>query len=69
MPTEIVSKSPLSSKLNYVGMILVVWPDIEPVLRDLLPDSMEGRVMRVIGLGIIILRTFFTSQPIKVWPR
>lgn len=62
------TKSPFASKLNYVGLLLVAWPEIEPLLKELLPDSIEGSVVRLIGIGIIVLRTWFTSHPVAVKP-
>lgn len=67
--SEIESKFVLLSKLNWVGVILTLWPNIEPILGNYLPPTAASNVIRAMGLLIIILRTFFTSQPVTLTPK
>ena len=68
------SKSAFKSKLNLLGLLLVAGPLIDPV-RDtamaavrVLPEEYRPLATSLIGLAVIVLRTFFTKQPVTIRP-
>jgi uncharacterized membrane-anchored protein len=74
MPSEIAPKSKFSSKLNAVGVTLVasgaLAAFVEPVrglgaaLIETLPAQYQPLALSVLGVVIIVLRTYFTKQPL-----
>lgn len=67
MPSEVETKSAFASKLNWVGVLLAVWPEVEKLLAAL-PEPWGGQIIRAVGILIIVLRTFYTGQPVRVGP-
>lgn len=76
MPSEAQPKSAFSSKLNALGAALIasgaLVAFVEPVRGlgaeaiKLLPEQYQPLALSVLGLVIIVLRTFFTKQPVAV---
>ncbi len=59
------TKSLLSSKLNWLGLFTAVMPFISP-LMDAIPPQYKPFAVAAVGIGTIVLRTFFTSQPVSM---
>lgn len=63
------SKKARTSKLNWLGgslllIGLLVDPQFIGYLSDLIPPEILAKVMSLAGIATMVLRTFFTSQPI-----
>ena len=64
-------KTALTSKLNWVGMVLVICglfsdPAFQQYLGDLVPSWLLPKLMSAAGIVVMVLRTFYTSEPIKI---
>lgn len=69
MPEE-QYKSPYSSKLNWAGAaMLAIGLFSDPTFKDylgaIMPEEVLSKVMAGFGLLTIVLRTFFTSRPVR----
>lgn len=60
-------KSIFRSKLNWLGAATVIAPFVDPVMQ-LIPAEYKPLAVSIVGLATIIVRTFFTKQPVAVRP-
>lgn len=65
------SKSVLTSKTMWFGMLVAVLPDLwavlGPALQPVLGEVEVGRINTFIGAAVMILRVF-TNRPVRVTP-
>jgi hypothetical protein len=62
-------KSPIASKLNWLGTILLLAgllqdPTVVQMLGELIPPWLLPKILAMGGLLVIIIRTGWTNQPV-----
>jgi hypothetical protein len=65
------SKSPVASKLNWTGLVLVMMgavtdPSFQIYFGNLIPQEWFSRLVFLAGWAVIALRTLGTSKPITL---
>lgn len=62
------TKSAFLSKLNWQGMLMVLLPAFAPPVQAAIAAH-PAVSSAVAGALVVVLRTFFTSQPVSVLPQ
>lgn len=65
------AKSPIKSKLNWVGAFLVAMgtvtdPEFRRLFGDLVPPDILNKIMFISGWLVLIFRTLGTSKPLSL---
>lgn len=64
-------KHPVKSKLNILGAVIVILglvmdPEFQAYLGEFLPPELMARIVSGSGILVMILRSFFTSEAVRI---
>lgn len=63
-------KSAFKSKLNWVGALILLTglfmdPTFQGYCSDIVPAQYMSKIVSLSGIVVMVLRTFFTSEPVS----